>query len=477
MDVLLMIPPAKNYYSKVGINLMPLGVAYLGTVLKNSGHTVTVVDYQAEPERMDTVDFGKYDLVGISSDTPRFNAAIELGQKIRARGIPVVFGGYHATFLDDEAINKGAADFVIRGEGEYSFLDLVEKLNSGGDLSHIGGLTYRPNGGIKRNAPAELIRNLDELPFPTRSMFAEDRYLSTFDDRRMATVLTSRGCPFDCYFCASSRFAGLKWRKRSLESVFTELEELIGQGYSSFIFIDDNFTLSYRRTMDFCDEVTSRKWDIRWWCFSRVDSVVKHPDMVKRMAEAGNRSVFLGLESGNQDTLDYFQKRTTLEMQEKAVRILRDNGIRIFGSFILGELHETRRMIKETIRFAKKLKPDTCQFSLLTPYPGSRLFQQMEELKQIVTKNWDLYDGAHMVIKNPNLTIQELNKLFRMAYVRFYLRLSNVPGAVKKFIFNPKEFKELISTVYSGFSIFHQLNNKKSTKIRPGGPYEGSIQI
>ncbi|MEJ2636206.1 MAG: radical SAM protein [Calditrichia bacterium] len=462
MEVLFLIPPAKNYYGKVGLNLMPLGIGYLASVLEKNGHTVSVIDFQAEPEKTNTVDFSKYDVVGISSDTPRFNAAIELGRQIRAKGVPVVFGGYHATFLDDEAINKGAADFVIRGEGEYPMLELIEKMQRGGELGNIRGLTYKPNGEIKRNPSASLIQDLDELPFPTRNIFAEDRYLSIFDDRKMATVLTSRGCPFDCYFCASSRFAGLKWRRRSLDSVFSELDQLIQQGYHSFIFIDDNFTLSYRRTMDFCNEVLARKWDIKWWCFSRVDSVVKHPDMVRKMAEAGNRSVFLGLESGNQDTLDYFQKKTTLEMQEKAVRILKDNNIRIFGSFILGELHETRKMIKETIKFAKKLNPDTCQFSLLTPYPGSRLFQQMEEFKQLITRNWDLYDGAHIVFKNPNLSVRELHKLFRQAYIRFYMRLSNIPGVIKKFIFDPKEFKEIVHTAYSGFSVIHQLNNRKS---------------
>lgn len=461
MKILLINPPAKNFYNQLGLNLMPLGVGYLAAMLERDGHSVSVIDLQTEPEREADIAFRNFDLIGISSDTPRFNSAIELGVRARKEGIPVVMGGYHTTFLDEEAFEKGATDYVIRGEGEYSVTHLVEVLEKGGDRASVKGLTYRPNGKIKRNKPADLIHNLDELPFPRRDIFPAGKYLSTFDQRRMATMITSRGCPYDCYFCAASRFAGRKWRTRSLDSVFRELEQLMTQGYSSFIFVDDNFTLNYRRTMDFCNEVISRNWDIRWWCFSRVDSLVKHPDMVKKMVEAGNRSQFLGLESGNQDTLNHFQKRTTLEQQQQAVSLLKQYNISVFGSFILGELHETKKMIKKTIRYAKRLNPDTCQFSLLTPYPGSRLFKQMENLKQLITRNWDYYDGAHLVFKNPNLSVKSLQKLLRRAYMSFYIRISNLPGVIRKLFGQPGEIRELWQRIRSGFSIFHDLIRSK----------------
>ncbi|HHM23941.1 MAG TPA: radical SAM protein [Bacteroidetes bacterium] len=457
MRVLLINPPAKNYYGELGLNLLPLGLGYLAAVLQREGHSVDAIDLQVQPIPVEDIPFSRYDLVGISSDTPRFNRAVEIGRAARARGVPVVMGGYHPTFLDAEPFEREAADFVIRGEGEYSLLRLVEVLEKGSDLGQVRGLTYRENGTLRRNPPAYLIENLDELPFPARELFPKTGYLSTFDGRPMATLVTSRGCPYDCYFCAATRFAGVRWRTRDLSNVFDELEMLQRQGYSSFLFVDDNFTLSYRRTMDFCSEVFARHWDIRWWCFSRVDVLVKHPDMVRQMALAGASSVFLGLESGNQATLDHYQKKITVEQQREAVRLLKRHGIRVYGSFIIGEMHETPKMIRQTIRFARRLKPETCQFSLLTPYPGSRLFQQLDSLKQLITKNWDLYDGAHLVFKNPNISAKELQRLLRQAYLKFYLRASNIPAVVIEFLKDPVEFREIVRQIKAGVDIFRRL--------------------
>ncbi len=457
MRVLLINPAARNYYGELGLNLLPLGLAYLGAVLLQEGHSVETIDLQVQSVPLSDIPFRRYDLVGVSSDTLRFNRAVEIGRAARDQGVPVVMGGYHPTFLDSEPFERGAADFVIRGEGEYSFLELINALERGSGFEEIRGLTYSSNGEIRRNPPAYLIENLDELPFPARHLFPQKGYLSTFDGRPMATLVTSRGCPYDCYFCAATRFAGVRWRTRNLDGVFEEISELLHQGYTSFLFVDDNFTLSYRRTLDFCEEVLARHWDIRWWCFSRVDILVKHPEMVRKMALAGASTVFLGLESGNQQTLDRYQKRITVEQQLEAVRLLRKYGIRVYGSFILGELHETPGMIRETIRFARKLKPETCQFSLLTPYPGSRLFHQLDSLKQLVTKNWDLYDGAHLVFHNPNLSAKELQRLLQQAYLKFYLRVSNIPAAVKEFLKDPVEFKQIVQQIKAGVDIFRRL--------------------
>jgi anaerobic magnesium-protoporphyrin IX monomethyl ester cyclase len=462
MNVLLLNPPSKNYYKQLGMNLMPLGLAYLTSILRQNGHSVSVIDLQSAYIPDHELSPQNYDIVGISTDTPRFNIALKLGQQIRQKGIPVIFGGPHTTFLDREPIEKQAADFIVRGEGEYTLCELLDALEHYKGFDHIKGITYRVNGNIHRNSDYPLIENLDLLPLPARDIFQPDRYLSSFDGRPMATVLTSRGCPYDCFFCAASRISGKKWRTRSLDSIFKELDHLIKSGYGSFIFVDDNFTLNYKRIMDFCEEVIHRKWDIKWWCFSRVDVIVKHPDMVKKMAEAGNRSAFLGLESGNQNTLNYYQKKTSIQQQKEAVGILKKHKIRVFGSFILGEFHETKRMINQTIRFAKKLNPDKCQFSLLTPYPGAELFNQLDQSHRLVTKNWEVYDGAHMVFETEHLSIRTLEQLFRKAYFRFYLRLSKLPGALWQLFRNPAKVIKDLSRIIHGLSIFKDLEYKNS---------------
>lgn len=462
MRVLFINPPAKNFYSELGINLMPLGIGYLAAVLKDEGHEVTALDLETDPEKEDNIDFENYDLIGISSDTPRFNSAIDLGKRAKNSGKPVVMGGYHTTFLDEEPFERNAADFVLRGEAEYTMAELASKLENNEDISEIFGLTYRTNGSIKRNGSAPLIQDLDALPFPLRSIFPTEKYHHTYDNRKMATMITSRGCPFDCYFCAASRFGGLKWRTRSLDSVLKEMEQLIEQGFSSFIFVDDNFTLNKDRIRDFCDEIIKRNWDIKWWCFSRADTVVKHPGKVEQMAEAGNREVFLGLESGNQETLDHYQKKLTLQQQKKAVDILKQNDVSVYGSFMMGELHETEKMIKNTIKFAKKIKPNVCQFSILTPYPGSRMYKEMKETNQLITENWDYYDGGHLVFKNSNLDEKTLQKLLEKAYFRFYFRITKLPLAILGLFKDPKGLKVVFNKLKTGMKILTDLRKEKA---------------
>lgn len=460
MRVLLVSPPAaRNFYSHVGLNLMPLGIGYLAGMLEREGHEVSILDLQVREIPEDSVNFSGWDLVGLSSDTLRMNSALRLGRKARAAGVPVVFGGYHATFLDEEPLAKGAADYVVRGEGEYVLAQLAQTLERGGDLSAIKGLTYQSAGGVRRNPEAGLIENLDELPYPARWLFPTELYLKDFQNRLATTVLTSRGCPFNCYFCAITSFSGIRWRTRSLDSIFLELADLMRQGYSGFVFLDDNFTLDERRVMNFCREVIARHWDIRWWCFSRADTLAQHPQMVREMALAGCQTVFLGLESGNQTTLDQLQKKITLEQQRVAVRLLKDHGISAYGSFMLGELHETRRMLKRTVRFALSLHLDACQFSLLTPYPGSRLYRQMEASRQLSTHDWDLYDGVHLVFKNPAIGAPALEKLVRRAYLRFYLRLCARPVNLKQLLFNPRKLIGQFQLVRRGMRMFRKMNS------------------
>lgn len=457
MRILFINPSAKNIYGRLGTNLIPLGIAYIGAVLKNEGHQVSAIDLQVDPEPIEAIPFGNYDLVGISSDTPRFNNALKLGRRARSLGVPVVFGGYHATFLDEEPLLRDAADFVIRGEGEFAMAELVSALERNTNMDSIRGLTYKTKKGVTRNPNSFLIEKLDNLPFPLREIFPLDRYLPTNEGRRITTMVTSRGCPFDCCFCSASRFAGVRWRTRSVDSIIRELEQLVKEGFSYISFLDDNFTLDHRRTIDLCDEIIFRKLNIHWWCFSRVDTIVKYPEMINKMAMAGNASVFLGLESGNQATLNNYQKRTTVGQQEAAVRILKKHNIKVWGSFILGEMHETKKMIKQTIRFARKLNLETCQFSLLTPYPGSRLFQQMEPLQHLITRDWDRFDGMHLVFQHSNFSAKEMQPLLRKAYFKFYLGISNIPAALRALLKDAGMLRQMIKNIHLGMDIIHNL--------------------
>jgi anaerobic magnesium-protoporphyrin IX monomethyl ester cyclase len=244
-------------------------------------------------------------------------------------------------------------------------------------------------------------------------------------------VVTSRGCPSRCSFCSSASFFGVGWRARNPESVLEELEEVyIRYGFRAVAFIDDNFTLDPQRTVAISDGIRERGWDLRWWSFSRVDTIVRHPEMVVSMGRSGASIVFLGIESGSATTLQQLGKRSPAGEAAEAVRLLTANGIESYGSYIIGALNEGPREIEETIEMARTLDTNIAQFSILTPYPGTPLYDEMKGL--IATRNWKRYDGVHLVFRHPRINYHRLHFLLIRAYVRFYRRSERAKSNFKE---------------------------------------------
>jgi len=176
---------------------------------------------------------------------------------------------------------------------------------------------------------------------------------------------------------------------------------------------------------------------IKWWCFSRADTIVKHESLVEKMAKAGLRMVYLGFESAEESILQDYGKNLTAEVSKKAVEILRKHGVKSWGSFILGNVRETKETIKKTVEFAKKINPDIVQFSILTPFPGTETYEKYQKEGRIISQNWKAFDGAHPVLQLDFLNPQELHRLLIRAYLEFYERWSYLPQAfsfVKKFL-------------------------------------------
>jgi len=203
--------------------------------------------------------------------------------------------------------------------------------------------------------------------------------------------------------------------------VVDEVQEVVERyGFGSIAFVDDNFTANPKRVIEICDEMISRKLDVTSWLQARADSIVRYPDMVEAMAASGVKTVFLGIESASDVILKDYGKQSTVETAQNAVDMLRKHGIRAWGSFIIGGLNETRDMVLSTIKFAKKLRPAVVQFSILTPYPGCRLYEEAGD--RIFTRDWNLYDGAHSVMKIDHIEPRDLEALLFKAYRSFYLR-------------------------------------------------------
>ncbi|HID28514.1 MAG TPA: B12-binding domain-containing radical SAM protein [Desulfobacterales bacterium] len=442
MRVLLLNPAATGTFHVMGIVFPPLGLLYVAAAVRDRGYEVEVVDRTVDFRK---IDFASFDVVGIHSDTTRFKKALELARRANAAGAKVVMGGPHPCFVAREILATGVVDAVVRGEGDKTFADLLDAWKHGSGAALLPGLTVATSQGVVDTGDPVRIRDVDSLPFPARDLIDLSRYTKArLGYRPLATIHTSRGCPYRCRFCSSSRFDGAKWRARSSESVLAELEHLVGDlGYKAVAFVDDNFAGSPERIHKICDGILKKGLDIHWWCFCRVDTVAHYPEMVQHMAEAGARSVFIGVETSSSGVLDHFHKGISAGQAREAVRILKRNGIKIWASYILGAPEETRTDIRSTIRFACELDSDIAQFTLLTPYPGTELY---EELKDTITeKDWSKFDGVHAVYQHPRIPRVEMQMWHIGANAAFCFRHRRSAVNFFRFLANRNYGAQLVS--------------------------------
>lgn len=419
MKVLLVNPASAAVYSLFGLDLPPIGLLYLAAALEKAGHAVSVWDAQIEGRHPLPADLLGADLVGIGSDTTRIGKALAIARKASSCGIPVVLGGPHAQFAAEPILDTGHVDYIACGEGEEVIVRLADAIESGTGPAGVPGLLFR-DGDRTVATPPLPPPDVEALPFPARHLVDLGRYVH-MGGRRASPVVTSRGCPGRCSFCSSSTFFGGTWRARSVDSVLAEIDELYHRfGVRAVAFVDDNFTLSPSRVVALSEGIARRGHDLKWWAFSRVDTVARNPGMVDSMAAAGCFRIYLGIESGSDETLARLGKRTRSGDAAVAVRVLRDRGIEVHGSYIIGAPGEGREDVERTIELAIALDTDIGQFSILTPYPGTALSEELSD--RVFTRRWKHYDGLHLVFRHPRMNRYLLQSLLVKAYVRFYRR-------------------------------------------------------
>ena len=415
-------PPLKGVYRHQ--LYLPIGLAYLAAVLEEDGYDVTVIDCPAleiDLKQLKTkLASINPDVVGITSMTPTIQSAL-LSASAAKEACPdamVVLGGPHATFMDEQVLSEEAAvDVVVRGEGEETLLELAKNVSNPKSLNRIQGITFRNNGQTVRTPTRPFIQNLDELPRPAYKYFPLEKY--RLFGRRMLPIMTSRGCPAQCSFCTTARMFGKAFRARSPKNIVDELEWLRDMhGTDAFSFYDDTFTLDKKRAIKICEEIKNREIGLPWDCQTRV-SVVSE-EILRKMRQANCQQVFFGVESGCQKILDAVHKGTTVEQNEKAIRLAKDAGLFVAISVIIGYPGETKEMLQETIDLIRKAEPDDVYMCVATPYPGTELRRVVEEMGWEMSNDWGQYDTITPVFANPNLSAEEVRKLRTSFYNSFY---------------------------------------------------------
>ena len=480
MKALLINPRGSNFYAKLGLHLPPLGLAYIAAVLRLNGHEVKIADLGVNHNALTHEVLDWAEIVGISSDTASYPETLTIAKIARDAGKKIIMGGYHVTFLDREALDTSLTDFIVRGEGEEIMLNLLNTLESGDNLDKVDGISYLKSGVYCRNKDSDPPTDLNKMPFPARDLLPMHSYRSRMNGWSFTSLITSRGCPYNCHFCCSSKFGGLKWRARSAESIVDEIEHLYyNYDYKVFSFMDDNFTLRPERVYEFADELEKRGLkDIHWWCFSRVDILAKNEEMIKRMAESGAYMVFLGLESNNQQILNNYHKNVGNNQQQRAIELLNKYGIKIHASYIIGDISETVEMVENTIQWASQVNAKTTQFSILTPYPGTELFSHVKKENRLFHEKWDLFDGMHPVMKLDHLDPRQINDLLRKAYKKIYLNLIKIFNlSFKKTRKSGKQTgSKTIAERLRGFFDALSLLNLILFKIRKDQPFSSKVK-
>ncbi|WP_456469206.1 B12-binding domain-containing radical SAM protein [Archaeoglobus sp.] len=410
---------------RLDISTPPLGLGYLAAVLRKEGFKVRIIDDMVENLSFDALlkRLKKSIMVGITSTTPTFNSALRYARRIKEAlpDIFVILGGVHVTFRPLDAVKNSFVDAVCIGEGEETVVEVAERVEVGKTLEDVKGVVYRSGNEIVDNGPREFIKDLDSLPFPAYDLMPLERYSLFGEHLEQFPVITSRGCPFACRYCSSSLFMGHRFRARSAENVVDEIEWLVGDFNAKHIaFSDDTFTLSRRRVEAICNEIKRRGIDIEWSCSSRVDTI--NEDMLKKMKEAGCSAIYYGVESASEKILNFYRKRIDFENVKRAVELTKKYDIMVICSFIIGAPMEKKEDMKATLKFALKLNPDYAQFSILTPYPGTEIYEEAEKKGWILNRNFDDYTAGKPVLKNFFMSPQEILRFLRYCYLRFYLR-------------------------------------------------------
>jgi len=444
MKVLLVAPPGTETIKSDLIHLIheerginpPIGLLYVATSIKeNSNHKVEVLDASVDKLSLKQIgeEIKKFnpDIVGMTLSTFSLLECIRiarLAKEINPK-TKVMVGGIHVYIFPRETIELGCFDYGVLGEAEHSIITILDKIEKNESLSDIKGVVCKENGNIIETGPPELLTDLDSIPFPDRTLLPYKRYNSIIAKANPINIMiTSRGCPCKCIFCDRPHL-GKHFRVRSADNVADEFEECYKLGIKEILVYDDTFTINQRRVIDICKKIIERNIKIYWGIRARVDTVSE--EMLELLKKAGCVRINYGVESGDPEVLKGLNKGITLEQAEKAFSLTRKYGIDALAYFMIGCPGDTQKTIEATRKFAEKIKPSYVHFTILMPFPSTKVYADALEKGFIKKDVWREFaknpvSDFEIPVYEENFKRHELVKLLGKCNKGFYFRPSYI---------------------------------------------------
>lgn len=413
MRIALINPPVESRY--VHSIDEPLGILYLAAQLKDK-HDVLIIDsFSHNLTVEETVDIClefDVDIVGVSTVfSTSYKTSQEICQKVKkaSPAVITVLGGNTATFMAQELVLFPFIDYVVRGESDISFPELVDILSSDGNVAQVKGITYSRDAHVISNANQPIVKELDSLPFPARELLpGAEMYPKS--------ILSTRGCAYGCIYCSTAAFWGKGFRMRGVDNIIKEIESLASEGaLTYFSFADDCFTLVPKRAMEICKRIREMDLGVEWSCTGRIETI--NDELLKSLRGAGCISIFFGIESGSERILKELNRRYTRDEVIKVYNLCIENDIKPYFSFIVGLPSETTQDVEETYKLINMLRGVENGIHILTPFPGTPMVENpLKYGLDILPHSVEELDlNTKSFIRTSELEPQEIESLFRKA--------------------------------------------------------------
>ncbi len=437
MKVLFVEPPKEEWFIMGEYLPPPYGIIQLAAYLERENKNLEIEVLDCNALRLDWSGFKKQ-MESVNADVVASSSLATCNTYVVARvlqtakeanpNVLTVTGGQHFTATAQESLEAfPEIDVIVRGEGEQSIVELVQRAQDRAGFRKVDGISFRHKGKIFHNRPRPLIENLETLPYPGYHLVKDFVHRYHFAamagrDAPYAFVEGARGCMHECSFCTQWRHWEGRWRSKSPKRVADEMTFCYENFGSRFIWLTDDNLGAGTRISDLADAIADCEMsdDVSWFVQARCDDIVKNRDVLPKLHRSGLNWVLLGVENSDPTTLESFKKSITPNQAKEAVALLKKNGIFAHAMFIIGSRNDTRESIGRLREFANELDPDFAIFAILTPFPGNEIFEEARRNGWIEDSNWAHYDMVHAVMPTETMSVNEVQEELYECYRSFY---------------------------------------------------------